>query len=398
MGSDQTGVKTGHQEPPPIIIASLMRMEGTSGLQTHMREFESFLKEHKLPYEVATPFFAMGAPLLSVFLASRKALEWVAKPAAVWLYRSGHGLLLRLRLRQLMARHPRCTVYAQCPLSAAIALRCAHAPEQSVNLVIHFNLSQADEWVEKGAIAPDGPIAKGIRRLEQSVLPRVHGMVYVSKFMQNALMQRVPNLKGVRSAVIPNFVKAPNNANAPLASSHGRDLISIGTLEPRKNQQFLLHVLAQAKSRGHVLRLTLVGDGPDRSALEALALKLGVAEQVLFIGFSSEARAHVPGHRLYVHSAHMENLPLALIEALSAGVPIVAAQVGGIGEVFREGIEGRFWPLDDAVAACDVLVDILTTDGKAARMGQAALLQFQTVFEASAVGHRLYTFLLDSPK
>lgn len=374
-------------------MASLMRLQGTTGLQTHMREFESFLKDRGLPYEVATPFYTAGAPLLYLAVALRSVLEVLCKPAAVWLYRSGHAFLLWLRLRYLMARHPQCVVYAQCPLSAAVALRCIRSPEQSVALVVHFNLSQADEWIEKGAIAANGPIARRIRELERRVLPRLHGMVYVSKFMQRELTQRIPELSSTRSAVIPNFVKALKT-DTVLASSRGRDLVSIGTLEPRKNQQFLLQVLAQAKSRGRLLSLTLVGDGPDRGDLEALAEKLGVAEQVFFAGFSAGARVHIPGHKVYVHSARMENLPLVLIEALSAGVPVVAAPVGGIVEVFDDGVEGRFWPLDEVGVACDVLLDVLDRDGVLAQMGQAAALRFRSVFDATVVGQRLHDFLL----
>jgi glycosyltransferase involved in cell wall biosynthesis len=370
-----------------------MRPEGTTGLQTHMREFEYFLKTRNLPYEVATPFYAAAAPLLHVFVALRWLLEVVWRPAAVWLYRAGHAFLLRLRLRALMRQHPQCMVYAQCPLSAAVALDCVRSASQTVNLVVHFNLSQADEWIDKGDIAPDGPIARGIRRLEASVLPRLHGIVYVSRFMQNELTQRMSCLTEVRSAVIPNFVKPIAN-DVVLEAARGRDLVSIGTLEPRKNQQFLLHVLAEARSRGQVLSLTLVGDGPDRGTLQALAQQLGVAEQVFFAGFSAGARAFIPGHKLYVHAARMENLPLVLIEALSAGVPILAAKVGGIGEVFEDGVQGRFWPLDHPSAACDALLDVLQQEGALDRMAAAASQRFNAVFESSVVGQRLHDFLL----
>lgn len=377
----------------PVIIASLMRPEGTTGLQTHMREFEHFLKTRNLPYEMATPFYSAAAPLLHVFVALRWLLEVVWRPAAVWLYRAGHAFLLRLRLRALMRRHPRCVVYAQCPLSAAVALECVRSASQTVHLVVHFNLSQADEWIDKGDIAVDGPIARGIRRLEASVLPRLHGIVYVSRFMQHELTQRMSCLTDVRSAVIPNFVKALSS-DVVLDTCRGRDLVSIGTLEPRKNQQFLLQVLAEARSRGHVLSLTLVGDGPDRGALQDLAQQLGIADQVFFAGFSAGARAFIPGHKLYVHAARMENLPLVLIEALSAGVPILAAKVGGIGEVFEEGVQGRFWPLDNPAVACDALLEVLQQDGALDRMAAAASQRFSAVFESSVVGQRLYDFLL----
>lgn len=374
-----------------------MRLEGTTGLQTHMREFESFLRERGLPYEVATPFYPAAAPLLHVFVALRWLLELTSGPAAVWLYRAGHAFLLRLRLARLMARHPRCVVYAQCPLSAAMALRCISSPEQTVSMVVHFNVSQANEWIDKGSIAANGAMARGILRLDQAVLPRLNSLVYVSQFMREELPRRVPGVLGVRSEVIPNFVKAPTSLEV-MPASRGRDLVSIGTLEYRKNQQFLLRVVAEARSRGRLVTLTLLGDGTDRKMLKSLAAELGIADQVLLAGFCANARAYIPGHKLYVHAAVMETQGLALIEALSTGVPVLAGAVGGIVEVFSEGVEGRFWPLDDVARACDILLEVLDDEeARANRLAPAARQRFQSVFEAGAVGQRLHEFLLSKP-
>lgn len=382
-------------DKPFVIVASLMRQEGTTGVQTHMREFESYLKQQGVPHAVATPFHSRLILLLYAFIALRRVLEHVWKPAAVWLYRAGHAFLLRQCLRSLMRAHPRCVVYAQCPLSSAAALDCVSRPEQKVVQVIHFNGSQADEWIGKGMIAPGGPIDQGIRKLESDVMSRVDGLVYVSLFMQRELSKTMPGLSKVRSAVIPNFV-APLQGDVMRPDLAGRDLVAIGTLEPRKNQSFLLKVLGEARRRGHNLTLTLVGDGPDRAALERLAEEQGVRAQVNFEGFHPRGRLFIPGHKLCVHTAQMENLPLVLIEALSAGVPVVAADVGGIPEIFREGQEGRFWPLDDVGKACDVLLDVLRDPDVLARMRAAASTRFREYFESSTVASRLLNFLLTS--
>lgn len=375
-----------------VVFASLMRPEGTTGVQTHMREFHDHLLAVGQPHRYATPFYRLGAPVLWLLIALRMLLERLCKPAAVWLYRHGHAAMLWLHLRYLMRTYPICVVYAQCPMSAAVALRCVRYPGQKVVLVVHFNVSQADEWIGKGMIAPGGACDRQIRACERAVLPRVHGLVYVSRFMEKALHDALPALARVKSAVIPNFVR-PLLSTEAVAHVQGRDLVSIGTLESRKNQRFLLEVLARAKARDRRLTLTLVGDGPDRGMLERLTHEMGIESQVFFEGFSPGARVYIPGHRLYVHAALMENLSIVLIEALSAGVPVLAARVGGLVEIFSDGVEGRFWPLDDVDLACDMLLSLLDDDQALARMSAAAKARFQARFEASAVGQQLLTFL-----
>lgn len=381
---------------PVIILASLMRLEGTTGVQAHMREFVGYLAGRGLPYEVATPFHWSTSPFLALFIASRRLLERLLKPAAVALYRRGHSALLGVRLRALLRRHPNCVVYAQCPLSADVALRARRHPEQRVALVVHFNVSQSEEWIGKGMIARDGPMDRGIRALESSVVRRVQGLIFVSAFMLRELGKVWPGLDHSNAAIIPNFVK-PLSGTSALPSVVGRDLICIGTLEPRKNQGFLLEVLAEARQRGRIVSLTLVGDGPDRGSLTKRVNELGLAEQVHFEGFSPQGRAYIPGHRLYVHAAVMENLPVVLLEALSAGVPVMAGAVGGIPEIFDDGVQGRYWPLDDVSRACDILLATLDDDKALVAMRAAAIERFQACFEAETVAGSLYGVLVSLP-
>ncbi len=383
---------TARAPQPWIIFASLLRPKGSTGVQTHMTEFDAYLSAVGHPHAFATPFHALGTPLLLLLIALRRVLEKVCKPAAVWLYRYGHAFLLWCYLRHVMAKHDDCIVYAQCPMSAAMALRCVRRPTQRVVQVVHFNVSQADEWIGKGMIAPGGWMDRNIRHLEREVLTRVNGLVCVSAFMKHELVKSIPALGGMRCAVIPNFVR-PLGPDERVERVTGRDLVAIGTLESRKNQRFLLEVLALAKQRGRVLTLTMVGDGPDRAMLTQFAAHHGLSEQVHFEGFAPGARAFIPGHCLFVHAALMESQGIVLLESLSAGVPVLAPAVGGIVEVFEDGVEGRFWPLDDLQRACDILLATLDDGERLAAMRSAALTRFQTHFEAAAVGQNLLSFL-----
>ena len=111
----------------------------------------------------------------------------------------------------------------------------------------------------------------------------------------------------------------------------------------------MLEVLAEAKRAGRSLTLDVFGEGPSRRELLELTRSLGLAEQVRFHCFRRDVRDFLPGYRAYVHAASAECLPLAIIEAMAAGLPIVTGNVAGISELCDDGVEARFWSLDDPV-------------------------------------------------
>ncbi len=378
---------------PVIILASLMRLDGATGVQTHLREFIAHLQANRVAHVVANPFHFLTMPLLLGLIALRKVLEKVWPVAAVLVYRSGHASLLAVRLAWLMSRHADCVVYAQCPLSARVALMMRRRSTHKVALVVHFNVSQADEWIGKGMLQPGSWLDRRIRATEATVVKRVDGLIFVSAFMQQQMARVWPGIPAERCCVVSNFVKRPQDVSA-LPGMAGRDLINIGTLEPRKNQAFLLDVLKEAQTRGRRLSLTLVGDGPDRDMLRARVRDLGLQEQVMFTGFSARGRAHIPGHSLYVHAAHMESQGIVLLEAMSCGVAVVAPRVGGIPEVFDDGVQGCFWPLDDVRSACDILLSLLDDPPRLTQMSAAALQRFDAAFESGVVAARLHACLL----
>lgn len=377
----------------PVVIASMMREHGETGVQTHVRAVRDWLAGSGQPVQLVTPFSNPRWLVYPVF-GLRRLIDRVNKPASVWWYRYWHAVFLRRALHRQLADGAACVIYAQCPVAANAALRARVSVQQKVVMVAHFNLSQAHEWADKGAIRSDGAYFRSIQAFEAATLPQVDALIYVSDFMRRELERRIPALAGMRSRVIPNFVNDPGE---PTHAEPQADLITIGTLEYRKNQRYALEIVHAAKQLGRELTLTVVGDGPDRAMLETLAHDLGIGAQVRFAGFVAHAAKLMPAHRACLHVALMENLPLTLVEALSRGLPVFAPAVGGIPEVFDDGSEGRFISLDAAVSAARLIVEWLDSGAIMEKAGIASRKRYLDFFETGDIAGKLIEFLDDEP-
>jgi len=183
-----------------------------------------------------------------------------------------------------------------------------------------------------------------------------------------------------RVTVIPNGVDAgrfdrpaPADAARRALGADAAPLVgSVGCLAPRKDQGTLLDALARLAGRGIAFRAALVGDGPERAALETRAAALGLAGRVRFLGERDDVDALLPGMDLFVLSSREEGIPNALLEAMAAGRPCVATAVGGTPEVMRGGETGWLVPAADPDALAGALAEALARPDEARRRGAAA--------------------------
>ncbi len=378
----------------PLVVATILPEEGITGVHTHIWQLRRYLEEHGMATTLVTPF-SWARPLsYPVFAVRPLILERCSGPASVAWYRYWHEVFLCNALRRCLAELGGCVVYAQDPLAARAALRARQGPHQRVVLAVHFQTSQADEWAHKIQIRRDGLLFRAIRQYERQTIPRVDGLVYVSQSARNGILSWLPEVSAVPSAVISNFVTPlrPESAQEPLG-----DLVTTGSLLHWKNHRFLLEVLAQAKRTGRSLTLDVFGEGPLRKDLLRQARSLGLQEQVRFRGFRPDVREFLPRYRAYVHASYVDSQSLAIIEAMAAGLPIVAADVGGIPELCDDGVEARFWPLDDPAQATAMLIDLLDCEAARRKAGRAASERFHREFDANVVAPQLRSFLLGTP-
>ena len=133
-------------------------------------------------------------------------------------------------------------------------------------------------------------------------------------------------------------------------------IICVGRLSPEKGQTGLLRAFARLRSKHPDAVLRLVGDGPDRDALERLASDFGIGGAVTFAGRlpEQETLAEIARADILVLPSFMEGLPIVLMEAMALGVPVVSSRVAGIPELVSDGKTGLlFAPSDwDELAQC----------------------------------------------
>ena len=371
-----------------FFVVSLLDGKGPTGVEMHFNQLIREARAYGIEGTIVSPY-PSGRVWTKFARVLIRILGFFDKERAGMLARRVDSKVIQGKLSQALSRRANrtdpVTLYAQDPLSARVALKIRNTIPCRVVSVVHYNVSEAYELSMKGEASEGGALWRDVMKTEREALSQVNQIIFVSDVMRKLILERLPDLAHVPHAVIPNFVARPTvQGNLDVMA----DMISIGTLEPRKNQEFLLRVLARSNELGQRYTLTIVGDGPDRAKLIALAKELGLDQQVRFAGFQRNAATLISQHRVFVHAAHFESFGIVLVEALSLGKPILAPAVGGITEVFRDAVEGYYWRLDDIDGAAALLIKLLSDPQTYRDFSQAALNRYQEKFDSTPLVNR----------
>ncbi len=141
----------------------------------------------------------------------------------------------------------------------------------------------------------------------------------------------------------------------------GLSLLAVGTVRREKDYPNLLTAVAGARARLErrhgAVRLTIAGEGPEESAVAAKVRELQLDDCVRLAGNVATVAPLLGDADMFVSGSVSEGLPIALLEAAAAGLPIVATNVGSVAAVVRDGVNGRLVPPSDPGALADALVD-----------------------------------------
>ncbi len=163
----------------------------------------------------------------------------------------------------------------------------------------------------------------------------------------------------------------------------------VARLSEEKGVSVFLQAAARISPLVPEAQFLIIGDGPLREELESLAQHLGLGGHAHFLGYRSDARALIELLEVLVVPSLHEGSPLVVLEAMSAGIPIVASAVGGIPDQIEHDKEGILVPSKDPVALGDAILRLLRDRALARRLGEAGRERVGSTFSYAAMVQRV---------
>lgn len=213
----------------------------------------------------------------------------------------------------------------------------------------------------------------------------------ISEFCRSQAMAFSPPEAWDKLHIIHCGVEPERYADAPVVSFDPPKALFVGRLATIKGLSVLLRALEDVVRRHPKFELTIIGDGPDRARLEALARSAALEGHVHFVGSQSqEAVAQAMREAsFFVLSSFAEGVPVVAMEALAAARPVIATHVAGVPELVTHGQMGYLVAPGDHAALSAAICDLISDPDRAADMGAAGQAKVQSEFDARSEAARL---------
>jgi glycosyltransferase involved in cell wall biosynthesis len=239
-------------------------------------------------------------------------------------------------------------------------------------------------FTEHGRISDTPPSAK--RRVANQILGRLPRRVFaVSEHLKNHLVAEgfAPDsvavvYNGIDIGPLPDAAMRTRIREQLLLADNDVLIGTIGRLEPVKDIETLIKAVAQLAAKMRSM-LIIVGDGPERARLEEIVREVPEKLNVRFMGHRNDARQWLAGCDIYVNSSISEGVSLTILEAMAAGLPIIATRVGGTPEVVDESC-GRLIPSRDPSALADALLTLARDAELRCKLGRLARRRAESRF------------------
>jgi glycosyltransferase involved in cell wall biosynthesis len=212
----------------------------------------------------------------------------------------------------------------------------------------------------------------------------------ISHFARSQAMVFAPQEQWAKLHVVHCGV-SPEQFEPRRHEGTGSRLLFVGRLAAVKGLPVLLEAVAQlAKDRPDVT-LVVVGDGPDRAKLEAQAKRLGIAGRVEFRGYQSQVQVRelLRQTDAFAMASFAEGVPVVLMEAMAAGVPVIATRIAGVPELVEEGVSGFLVPPGEPRVIAERAALLLDDAELRNRMGAAGRAKVEREFNIAVEAQRL---------
>ena len=245
---------------------------------------------------------------------------------------------------------------------------------------------------------------RGLLRLGHRLLQRVQaGWVVNSRAVAGSVVRAIgadpARCFVVHNGIDPTLFRSPLDraqARAKLGlDPHAPTVSMFAMFRPQKRHALFLDA-AQRVARAHPeARFLLFGDGPERAAIEARIAALGLADRVLLLGVRGDVADCLAATDVSVLTSDYEGVSNALMESMSAGVPVVSTRYPGADELVTEGHDGRLVPCGDAASLAELLGELLSDPAQRERLGRNAARTLEARYGIDALGAALLAIYED---
>jgi len=243
--------------------------------------------------------------------------------------------------------------------------------------------------VEHLPLHTDSPFRRWLKKRTSS---RLAAHVAVSDSTARAV-EADAGLEAGSISVIRNGVPAEPDGTAGERLAAGPVVGSTGRIDSQKGFDLLVDALALLPA----VTAVIVGDGAERGALEQRAERAGVGDRLIITGWTDRVATLLRGFDVFVLASRFEGLPLSVLEAMEAGLPVVATSVGGVSEAVADGETGLLVPPEDPVSLAAGVRKLLADEELRRRLGRRGREVWAAEFDAARMAEayeRLYRGLV----
>ena len=227
-------------------------------------------------------------------------------------------------------------------------------------------------------------------RIERALMNNTDLFLFESAFARDTYQRTIGTPTGLVRCVF-NGVTA-GEFDPVVVADDATDLSYVGEFRRIKGADLLIDAVAKLRAAGHPVTLTLAGDGEESASIKAQVEKLGLGQAVRFIGHVKARYGFSKGSLLVVPSRG-DSMPYVVIEAAAAGIPMIAANIGGIPEIFGEHRDALFAPSNAAAMADAIeaaLKDPAAAKARAKSLRERIFMHFsqKAMVEGVVAGYR----------
>jgi teichuronic acid biosynthesis glycosyltransferase TuaC len=308
-------------------------------------------------------------------------MRYLSLPRGFGLPTAGAFLFARIvgRVRELHSSNPIDLIHAHAPLP------CGHAAillsrELGIPYVVSVHGLDVFSTVQVG-----GKAGEWCRRISTRVYTSSRRVICISERVREQVIEGVG--RNCRTSVVHNGVEPELFSPTSNPSSDSHTILSAGTLIPIKGHDVLIRAFAALTPEFPPLSLEIIGDGPEKSRLQALAQQLQIAERVRFSGRQSRRQVAAAMQRctLFALPSRYEGLGCVYLEAMSVGKAVIGCRGQGIAEIIQHGANGFLVGPDNERELTLALAMLLRDERRRRNLGAAAR---DTILDQLTLAHQ----------